>query len=293
MNYQSKSPPMYVWGMTLVFVCLTFIVSFKLYSDSKTFVDYNVERLDTFRTVKGKKVIGIGSSLLHNATFFDQFMSDFGEDIGYDSIRFLRIVRYGSAIEDFIPLMTPMLDASPDMIIIESNILFLLGGEVRRPKIWKDIAKFIRFAIKHPTRIPVFERAGRGNLELNMELPFHLSQHDTLTRVKRVMKMKAFKVRSSDFPKEVIDFFSGSTERKIKIIIIDVPYVILEEVIQETSLIQQKTTYLRSQLQVKYGIEYLVYPDSLGLEYYVDFSHLNQKGRERYSYWLLSCLSKL
>lgn len=293
-NHQSKSAPIYVWGITLVFIGIVFAAVLFLYAGTKPFVEYNLERLDTFHSAKGKKIIGIGSSLLHNATFFDQFMSDFGKENGYDSIRFLRIIKYGSAIEDFVPLLDPMLNTSPDIIVIEFNMLFLLGGWARPPSFWNDMKKFIRFVIQHPTKVSDFQKAERGNLELSMKLPDRNARQDSSVFAKRVRKMKEFRVRNSGFPKELENFFSVSGGRKIKMVIVDVPgYTKLEEAIEEWSVNKQKMSDLQLELKIKYGIETLKFPDELGLEYYMDFSHFNQKGRERYSLWLLSCLSKL
>lgn len=293
MNYQNKSAPIYVWGITFTILCIASAVTLYLYEDTKPFTEFNIERLNTFKDFKGKKIIGLGSSLLHNATFFDQFMSDFGEKKGYDSIRFLRIIKYGSTIEDFVPLLNSLLDASPEIVVIEANMLLLLGGGRREPGFWSDTKQFLKFLVQHPGRINDFQRGGRGNLELNMKLPGQNTRQDSMTLAKRVKRMTTYYVRNSGFPTEVDEFFIKSKKRKIKVVIVDVPaYSKVEEMIEEWPFNKQKMADLLTDMHQKYGVEYLKFPDQLGLGYYADFAHFNQAGRERYSLWLLSCLSK-
>jgi hypothetical protein len=290
MNGPNKPAPIYVWGLTLAILCIVSAVTLYLYANAKPFTEFNKERLNTYKNTKGKKIIGLGSSLLHNATFFDRFMSDFGDKKGYDSIRFLRIIRYGGTIEDFIPLLNSILDASPEIVVIESNMLLLLGGGRREPDLWNDTKHFLKFLLQHPMRINDFQRGGRGNLELNMKLQAKNSRLDSIALAKRVKRMKTYYVRNSGFPSEVDEFLIKSKKRKIRVVIVDVPaYSKVEEMIEGWPFIKQKMADLLTEVQQKYGVEYLKFPDPLGLEYYADFAHFNQAGRERYSLWLLSC----
>lgn len=291
MNRSNKSAPLMVWAMTLGFVILMAAGTLYLYFQTKPFIEFNSDRLAAFKDVKGKKVAGIGSSLMYNATYFDDFMSDFCLKNGYESIRFLRIVRYGSSIEDFFQLLNPILDASPDVILIESNLLFFNRGERRLPSAAADFKKFLKFLIRYPERINDFQRGERGNLELMMELPFQSPKQDTVERLQRAAKLKKMQVRNPDELKELSVFFSMCKERQIKVVIVEIPGF-LENGMAEWSLKKQKIASLCQALETEYGTEYLTFPYQFGLEYYRDFAHFNQKGRESYSRWLVKCLSE-
>ncbi|MBL7962000.1 hypothetical protein JNL27_17330 [bacterium] len=291
MNYQSKSPPMYVWGMTFILVFVVVVTS-SFFVD-RSFVRDSIERLHLFSNTGEKRIIAIGSSLLGHATFYDYFMSDFGSEKGFDEFSFLQITRGSGSLEDFAPLMHALATAKPNIVVIESNLLLLRDNKISRLNVTiRRHKKYVRKNLFLPLRYVLGSKPRK--IEMTRDLPYEPTRLDPTFLKFALVDMKEHEVRDVVLPMEMEEFIIRAREQKITVILADVPrYEMLENVIIQSPMNQQKMSVLILDLQTKYGIKYLKYPDKLGLDNYVDFYHFNQKGRERYSYWLLSCLSKL
>ena len=290
MNSQNKYPPIHVWAMTLVIVCVVAVSSFYYFQTS--FIQYNTKRLHLLSSVNGKRIVGLGTSLLRRATFFDEFMSDFGRENGFDGFKFVQITKGGGLQDDFISLMQTIEETKPNVVLIESNLVFLdlVKSEKLKVKIisHRDYLKSIFLK-----SLRFFAGSNSWYAQPTRELPFKPVTQDSMRFVSKIKLMRKYEVRDTTLTREFEDFLIYAREQKTKIIVVEVPrYEKLEEVVTELPKNKQKLSALIQDLKTKYGIEYLEYPEKLGLEYYVDFSHFNQKGRERYSLWLLSCLSK-
>ena len=275
-----------------MFVCFIAVVSF--YGFRKSFIQKNMERLHAFSSVNEKRIVAVGTSLLGHATFFDQFMSEFGKEKNFDEFKYLQITKGGGFQEDFIPLMRAITEANPNIVIIESNLVLLDLDKSER----------LKLAIRHHKKRlrhsgSLFLRAIFGTkqekTELRREAAIQQTKQDSVhLALRKEFSKSHFEVRDTILPKEIEVFLLRAKELKIRTIIVDIPrFRKLEEVITQLPLYKPNVYSLIQELQTKYGVTYLKFPEELGLEYYEDFSHLNQKGRERYSYWLLSCLSKL
>lgn len=291
MNYQKKSAPLYVWGLTFFFVCV--VVGFSLFLFRQSFVYSNIEKIRIFSTVTEKRIIALGSSLLGHATFPDEFMSDFGKANGFDDFKYLQITRGGGLQEDFIPFMHSITEAKPDIVVIESNLVLLDLDKSERLKL---IERRHQKKLRHigSQLIRWFFGAKQKNSQSTLKTIDQQTKQDSMFFVLRSEFTKNhFGVRDTILPKEIKDFFVRAKEKKIRVILVDIPRSErLEEVITRLPSYDQNVSYMIQALKTKYGVEYLKFPDQLGLEYYVDFAHFNQAGRERYSLWLLSCLSK-
>lgn len=284
MNYQSKSPPLYVWGIACLLVCMIAAAAFFL--RGRSFIVQTKEKLHLFSVLNEKRVVAIGTSLLGQATFPDHLMSDFGREKGFDEFKFFQMTKGGMFLEDIFPSLNEITDAKPDVVVIESNLLLFTLDE--RERLNMEIGrhkKYLRYLVLR------YLLSFTGSKP--RETDFLQTRQDAAILAGKTEGLKKYRVRDDVFPEEIEDFFALSKKQKIKIIIADVPrYEKLEEVITKLPGNNQKMTNLIQDLKIKYGIEYLEYPEKLGLEYYMDFSHFNQKGRELYSLWLLSCLSK-
>lgn len=289
MNYQSKSPPLYVWGIACLLVGIFTVSSF--YFTNRSFIRYNKERLHAFSTVSEKRVVAIGTSLLFHGTFFDNRMSDFGKKNGFGRFSYLQITRNGGFFEDFVPLMPAITDAKPNVVVIQSNLLLLSRDKIDRLK--RAIARHKKY-LKYILSFPLVHFVPSKLTDTQLTTASGDATNQNSVFFASVTKdLRKYEVRDITLPKDFEDFFERAREQKIKIIIIDIPrYEKVEEVITQLPENRQKLSSLIRYLKENYDIEYLEYPEKLGLEYYMDFSHFNQKGRERYSIWLLSCLSK-
>ncbi len=291
MNYQNKTAPLYGWGLAFFFVCVVVGVSF--YFFQQLFIRGNIEKIRILSTVTEKRIIALGSSLLGHATFLDESMSDFGKANGFYDFNYLRITKGGGLQEDFIPLMRSITEVKPNIVVIESNLVLLdLDKSERLKLVVRQHKKKLRHIGSQLRRY--FFGVKQRNSELGLETIDQQTKQDSMRFVHKSEFIKDhFEVRDTILSKEIEDFFVCAKEKKIRVILVDIPRSEkLEEVITRVPSYDQNVPYGIHAVKRKYVVEYLKFPDQLGLEYYMDFSHFNQKGRERYSIWLLSCLSK-
>ncbi len=130
-----RTPPLRAMGIavSIVFCGLSFlIVSYFLYfrSIEKGFQKYNLRRLRSLQDVgetrseQVLKVVGLGSSLIRAATFYDKEMDSFSHQVSMP-VRYVRMARPGGGPGDWRLVMRDIRKRKPDILMIQSEYLFI------------------------------------------------------------------------------------------------------------------------------------------------------------------------
>jgi hypothetical protein len=292
-----QGPPLRSWIAFMIIVAGLAVLSTYAFMIDETDPEicYDRARLASLNRPAGpgtKKIVAVGTSLLACATYFDDHMDEFSWNSGTGRVRFLRITRPSVSINQLAPLLENILDARPDILILERNILFYhyypsVGDLAARH------SDFLRRKIKGIAAMYT------GPQETLNDMPVGILDRDEdLERVpfrRGALEWKEYKEVRTRFTgpgryvdrKITEDFIDIAHKQNIKVILVDFPRTADADTLilkSDRQLIDSYTDLYKR----LYGVRYLHFPEELPLEYFRDYSHLNFKGRELFSAWLLT-----
>jgi hypothetical protein len=300
----NSAPPLWVWLAVLVLLFALLGISFPILH--KIHLDqFNPSRLTALKQALGKtppKIVVIGSSLTRNALYKDEVMERFAAARG-KPIRFLRFTELGQSLDNFREIAELVLEAAPDVICFEST-LFSVSVDGHEGTDWRKKIANHRILLHELLRhwllnIPCF---GKYFEFLRLPKDLHGNFNDIGLNLKTgnthgdFLKEKAlaakFRVRSFSEGQIYHDFFETAAKHGVKIIFIDLSrskdkWDIL------SPMIESKIITLMNQYKKTYGVTYISFPYKLSLDYFVDYAHFGDKGREFYSGWFVEQLPKI
>ena len=310
---QNETVPAAVWLVTgvLVLCVVLFAHSLPEAKTAKELEYFNAERLKRFssKPIRPLRVVVVGSSLSMCALFFDEEMEQLARENGLPSLEFVRFIKLDARLMDFAPLLDPIIKAGPDLVFFESS-QFILGpkdagdnglkrlfffaedtGNDDRKKLKEFFQEqFSRFRKKAAStkkenpNVPVSEKKVLIALrQRQVQSDFELLQEEREER----QELRQFAV-----PEEYKVFFEALRQKHITGVLLGLPLA------QEFGSayppeMMSGIPGLIKRYQEVFGLQYLEYPEALGLEYFKDFTHLNEQGRVTYSTWFLSELPVL
>lgn len=293
---RKKIPPFRIWLVTGV-LFLSVIAGAHFLPDRtptkadllKNFNHTRVGRLATGEAEKGyPRVIVIGTSLTHDAFFFDEEMETFAVKNGFRGMQFVRFVKSAGRLEDFIPLLDYIKEAGPDFVFLESNLLGIdfSGGFIAREKDRVKLRLYIRKMFGK--ELPEPDNQLTGEQKFKKE-----ERHQTNTDfINYLNGRKGIHLRQFSLPREYEIFFNDLQRSGSKIILLDMPRSARAVTAYTPEFLDEMRSLIKS-YQTTYGLLHWEAPDYSDLEYYIDFVHLNKKGRNAYSLWFLSEFSRL
>jgi len=285
------APPLRVWIAAAAVFALLFILSASAFWDlrynEKPFMEDSRKRLEALseRDKKGLRVVAIGSSLFRRAIFFDGRMEAFAADNGFSGLEFLRITRPGCEIKDFEPFFDRVLDARPDVLLIESDALFFVRP---RRDFFREYPDFMRHVLlkSMSSKRLVFPRFAVQEIDGATDLP-------VITEGLGTAQMNELGLRNlkQRLPAEGLGanaLLQKAAAMGIRLVIVDMRR---EPGFEKFAGIERaQTAALAKNLPAEYGAALISHPEELGREYYWDYAHLNEEGRRRFSLWLLGAL---
>jgi hypothetical protein len=306
MRRNIKAPPISIWIAVLIVILILTGISLPYYFKSKSgclsdVSRFNISRLNRFndkdeQTIK-PKVIAIGTSLTRNALFKDEEMESFASANGI-RIKFLRFTKNRGELSDFYALTESIIDSPVDVICFESNIFAFdmkgdgLENEINNYSIYIHdvlkgfIIKIYNTIVGHfsaDSRHEFHEDSDKNFVDIDLNDNEAKNRQELIRFTNRAEKFRIRKFSEGEFYKNI---FRTAAERKIKIIFLDVPLSKnAGDALPET--LENKTRDLLGQYQKVYGITCIHFPYGLGLEYFIDYTHLGAKGRKLYSKWFL------
>lgn len=284
------APPLRVWAATASVCLITGLVFFLMFRNylagvKKEFVTSGPERIGAFSQSGpgAQRVIALGTSLMYFDTFFDGKMDAFARSRGYERLRFLRIARARGSFEYFSPLLESILAARPDVLIIEHDLLFY-----RWAADGQDLPGFIKERIKSFFGIP-FKPNHLILLDGNLEPGTPVMDPAGFADPEKFIAMRPL---ATGWDGEVEDFLDRARGRGITVVLLKMPRAPLAERVLAPEA-YRGVIEARMKRYRALGARELVFPEELDLSHYLDYSHLNEKGREIFSRWLVVRLEEL
>ena len=297
------APPLRVWLATAVIAILAAALSIPPFLRIRaerelSFIRPCSEQIAAF-TARGKnrqkvcpKIVVLGTSRICSGLFFDEQMEEFARQQAFGEIRFLRLARVKGTIDHFLPLFDQIIDAKPDILFIEADSLFFSWEKGGISEIVKEHSIYCRNCIKRGLRWV----AGNHEKNKTTEELVGLWENNLIIPQKQDVEqfqfyselLKKRQCRRGFDPEEpVAAMLRRAYEKGVRIVILDLPRSELMNT-QIPASHKRLTKELSNQLGTLCAARFIVYPGQLGLGCFADFTHLNDKGRELFSRWLLS-----
>jgi hypothetical protein len=281
-----------VWSLVLaVLVGLYFasLPAFHAYQSlpQEDFIRVNSQRIRQFSQTSEPgmgstfRVIALGNSFLYRATFLDSRMERLAEERELPGLRFLRVTRAGGRLPHFEPLRYEIMDARPDLLVIQTGLL------LKEPLLARVYPQFLRFWIGR--QIDSFKGRRRPNPNVNLqpddETPRQWRQdRAAFGQFARFFK-EQYKKGWSD-PDRVAPWIDEALRKGVPILLLEMPRSIPVHTMTE----QGSFRTFHEALPKQWNGVVLSYPVPLAIKHFTDFTHLNAHGRDLYSDWLLGAL---
>lgn len=277
-------PPLRVWltvGVLTVIMALVPYPSYRKWVNDTSFTSDNVKRIEKFSAgpAGSKRVIMIGSSVLHSATFYDDKMNAFAATNGCEGMLFLRISQKGLAFRHAASVLEPAIDSKPDLLLIQADILLTDTGDTPYGIYLSDA---LRSSLNN---VMSRKRKRTKNLLENNEQPIDAEQYEeAFRRYTKILQRRLAARRPERLITESILLRAKQTG--VRVIILEMPRP------EKTSDLiksigdrdyKDEWTWLKGLSLASH----LCYPAQLGLDQFRDFAHLSEKGRSKFSLWLV------
>jgi len=302
---KNQSPPIVVWiwviGLTLflfLLIHVPFIRSEIKYRSVRYF--FNVSRISNIREVNEYEknndlIIAVGSSLSASGLNYDNHMDNLASELGYPNIKFVRFTRLVySTLDQFIPLLEPILKARPKYVFFEARP-FLLYLNIKEDYLIEE-----REMIKYPFRyiLNLFFTLPQENWsyadnskEVNI---LHMKETvDLLTDTLAYKQfLKDYTINNNPLPQKFVDFLTSAKKNGIKVFLLDLPRSDLAFSFIPHQL-REGLPSLLDKYKNNYNLKLVSFPYRLPLKYYRDMAHLNTSGSKLYSKWFIKMIDSL
>ena len=296
------APPLGLWGATAI-ATLIVLISTYVHSGGDPNRLFNVQRLEGFKaaTVRSApKIVAIGTSLTWSGLFKDKDMENLAARRGI-RLSFLRFTYNGGQPEDFTALFPMIIDAHPDLVVIEANLFGLnLHGQSRFTETLNRHRTALCYLVKRSVlQIPFAEKMLgswtaiksdrkfediHGNIE-DIDLVPGLFEPKTIDAYRR--EAADFQVREFMGCRRFADLFSEAAAAGIGIVFLDIPRAAPAQAVLSDEF-KSRYNALMARYEHTEGMAYWRFPSRLPDRDYYDFAHLNAEGRAAYSQWFVS-----
>ncbi|CAG1064935.1 hypothetical protein BAC1_00507 [uncultured bacterium] len=253
----------------------------------RTFFESSARRLETFRERAGGggkslKVLAIGSSLMDRAVYFDEQMEALAESRGLPNLVFARITRSGGDISNFMPLLSQMAQAAPDIILVESDSVFYDRHTIKNVFL-REYIVFLRALLMANLKSGPTLPEPRVYIENEFDLAL---DGKTSARPGKTLLDKAlldWNEMGLTGRYKIELFLSEAGKTGAKVVLINIP-----RNPEFLARIQREGANGEKQrLEDDYGIRSIMFDGEHSPELYSDYAHLNEKGRSVFSDWLI------
>jgi hypothetical protein len=260
---------------------------------SGAFVDYNLERLESYATAGrgesegARRVILLGTSRLKYATWDGEEIGRLASQATGGPVQVMGIFNNDADFDDFVPLAEVMLEARPDAVLLQAE---LLAGAHFVPNLYRRIDKSVQFF-----RWWFF---GFGPWQPDVETPWEVqndrpcvtnfSEERYELRINYPQKIDV----TGDSAASAENFIRKAVGQGVSIILVAVPkYPVVEKIRPSVpptleGSIERVTASSRQ-------VELWRYPAEIPSDSYCDFLHMNEKGRKVYTDWITERIAEL
>lgn len=284
---REKAPPLRVWIYAILFTLLLWAgmlflnVRDEAARENRFLHRCRAEIRDAHRDMSGgerRMVNMIGTSLMQMATrhlLSEEQCSTYG----LQNVSFLRFTLPGSNLYNFMPVVEELLKKPPDLLLIESDLLF-------------NIEYHSRFSFKYLMMLPktMMLRIMSPMRRKNRLRVLDRNPEKILARRRKTIQiqMKRLTVARRHFAGMVARLRS----KGVRVVIVEIPRS------APVDKVKQKVIFSRHGAFVDFvkrscRVPWLLYPNPLDPSYYSDSSHLNPGGARKFLSWLIPEIRKL
>jgi len=306
----SPSVPLGVWAASgVAFLAIMLYAHFlPPRSEAEAVRFFNIERLDRFSHGGSRhplRVVVVGPSHTLCALYFDENMEQFARQNGLSDLQFVRFVKLDGTLRDFTPVLEPIVRADPDIVFFDSNLFVFnfrhhaVAGQNRRlfnkDDDSDDRKKLLALAQDAIGNRKGMKKKPNPNVLTSEEESFRnisMRQADEDFDRYRDQADMGIRLQTFDIPPHYRAFIDTLRRRGTPVVLLQIPASRDAISVYPVDLLVGADA-LVARYQQELGLGYLEFPRRLGLEYYKDFVHMNERGRELYSRWFLSELPAL
>jgi hypothetical protein len=281
-------------GLFAVLAMQAFLVASSRFDPpvSEPFYRFNSARVERFAAPEAGssdeafRVVLLGSSLTKFGTLGQSEMADLAAAAGLGPSRFLRLIRYGVVFSDLAGLAEEILRARPDVIIMQLDLLLHEHGEPMRQQLFR---KYLKWLLAGPGPWDA-DRLDQHELQFNNVCPWEQSEEMWRYLVRDQETLLSYDPAGKS-ARMARDFVLKAAAAGTHVVLLAYPRTPRMEAfkpLMHPLLIDVVRSLIRSD-----RISYWRYPGRLPDDAFCDFAHLNRKGQEGFSRWLIDELAAL
>ncbi|MEE9140901.1 MAG: hypothetical protein V3U18_09035, partial [Alphaproteobacteria bacterium] len=263
---------------------------------SQAFYEFNMARIDQFaeastgRPADGLSVVMLGNSRLKYATLSEAEMVALAESRGLGEMRFLEFVNNWAIFEDFEGLAAPLLEAEPDLIVFQLELLVKERADFSRLLLLREYVLWQLLGIGPWNPGNIDQRA----LQFDRPCANDHSQDAIATRLERTERWLSYDAlgRSARLAR---DFIATATVRGIPVVLLSIPKTQKAEEfpILATSTLWRMLDHEVERLESNDKVSHWRYTAAIPDGEFCDVVHMNESARRNFSAWLVSRLTDM
>jgi hypothetical protein len=249
---------------------------------SEGFRDFNLQRLRAFRAEheprhpRALRVVMIGSSRLKNATLAEGAFDQIGGQSEFERIEVFRLVANWAVFATFEPLLDEVRDLQPDVYVIQMD---LLGEEMARQLKVEISFNYLRWLMSGQGAWTWYEPEKEQLTQVCTD------EHTPEQRLERTGENLIVDLESES-ARQARDFIRTVVAEGARVVIVSVPKTrAFERALP--SVRQEMLTSARDLAKELPQVTVTPYPLVLSDEHFCDAAHLNDRGADVYSRWLV------
>ncbi len=284
---EAAPPIAWAWAAALGFVAVAGALVATVHVEvppSEAFEAFNRDRLRAFAEGPrdaGLRVVLLGNSRLKFATLLDAPAD--GPDA---AVVPLRIANDWAVFSDFAPLADDILGARPDAVVIQAALLAQERGNVAGLRLLRDYAEWraVGRGQWNPGRID------QHALQFGRDCVGEFTPEAVDARLERTGRWLTLDPAGGNH-QALRAFVARAAELGIAVVVVRIPSVALYEEAAGAALDGAVATGLAA-LPGDAGVRLLRFPDGLDQGHYCDIVHMNERGRVRFTAWLVDALHR-
>jgi hypothetical protein len=298
------SPPIYTWIITFLVFGICLLCWFPKFREF-TLINQDSGRLGKFRQVPESdtvtKMVIIGSSVTARGVLCDEALEQMAKAKGYGSYKVVMFAQQSASLYDFGFLFDRVLDANPDIIIIQSSLVFYGNSKRAYLKLfYEDYTNSVRRAISamagrmrwdsvvsidnHALDLQILQTYLKGEMTSQMDewIPREMTADD-LNR--KIAEREYWVLYGVPFSWGFGSFLKLANQRGIGVYFLNIP--VSEEFDQylpgTSDLLNEEIREYRQ----KFGVRYIDRESAMPREDFSDFVHMTLTNKLKYTDWFL------
>ena len=281
--------PVLLWASVILAVIVTMIIANIYAIKPENPNNKSCLQIERLNSLGANSIVVLGSSLVRHSFPYDEDLEQLAKEKDIN-LSFVRFTRPDTKPEDFLDILDPILKARPDRVYLQVEPFIFdftrspEGGNVviKKIKQMRDNLKQLLWAISQMN----LTYQPRGCIQNDSGLAL---QREADIQQLQQTKILEIQFKNAVLPKAYENFILKAKQRNIQVILISMGRSKEKEQRLGNSFKDNLNYHLQT-LASRYQLDVWKFDLDLSIAYYLDYAHLNQKGREVFSDWFLDKL---